>query len=65
MSEQKKMVPGYRKGRHSLNHLVDFGPEKNEPVSTYKSNSGLERIKQIVKQLQEINKRIDDLASRL
>lgn len=65
MSGQRK-IPGFgaRADQHRLNHLLDFGPEKTEPTPQKDANA-LERIKLIVKKLQEINKRIDDLASRL
>ena len=45
----------------SVNDLVDFGPEpEEEPVVSDNS----ERLRKLVKQLQEINRRIDNLSNR-
>lgn len=46
-----------------LNDIVDFGQEqeKSKSLSTTDAN----RIKEIVKKLQEINARLDSLASRI
>lgn len=45
----------------SVNDLVDFGPEE-PPVTSPQDAS--ERLKKLVKQLQEINRRIDNLSHR-
>jgi hypothetical protein len=66
MSFQRKMpaVFATKKGQSHLDHMLDFGPEKDEAPVAQSANS-LDRLKQIVKKLQEINKRIDDLSHRL
>ena len=71
MSGQRKM-PGVfqKKETHStLNHVLDFGPENKhvstpKALSSFNNDSSLERIKKIIKTLQEISKRIDNLADR-
>lgn len=50
-------------GKSVLNALLDFGPETSAPAPT-PSHDVVDRIKQIVKKLQEINQRIDDLSHR-
>lgn len=68
MSSQKP--PAYGRNMNSvLSALVDFGPDTTplSPKLVPSQASGSEvtqRILRIVKQLQEINKRIDDLATR-
>lgn len=69
MSDQRK-VPGSFQSRteahkHNLKHIVDFGPDHNEVVasSTETTESG-ERLKRLVKQLEDLNKRVDKLSQR-
>jgi len=53
-------------GKNKLSALLDFGPEEVAvvPVSPQENSSFTDRLKQIVKKLQEINERIDQLSSR-
>lgn len=67
MSQQKPPTYG-RDSKSVLSALVDFGPETTPSPTPIPTNAGgpefTQRILRLVKQLQEINKRIDDLASR-
>ena len=47
-------------GNHNknLNNMLNFGPDNTTP-----ENEANDRIRQLVKKLQEINRRIDRLAS--
>jgi len=70
MSATRKM-PGVfqKKSQSTLNHVLDFGTDKvhalsPKSLSNFNSDSTTERIKQIVKTLQEISKRIDNLSER-
>ena len=47
-----------------LNAIVDFGIE-NEPTSNSLSVADANRIREIVKKLQEISARLDSLAARI
>lgn len=69
MSGQRK-VPGSYESRtdahkHNLKHLVDFGPD---PVEKAPSSESLKesdaRLKRLVKQLEDLNKRVDKLNQR-
>ena len=45
----------------ALHDILDFGPEK---AAAHEPTDVTERIKRLVRQLQEINRRIDDLSNR-
>ncbi len=45
-----------------LDNVLDFGPEKDEPIPS--KNPLTDRIKLLVEQLEEINRRVDKLSSR-
>ena len=47
--------------RTYLKEILNFGPSEQRPVNSEVSN----RIKQLVKELEEINRRIDELSNRL
>lgn len=47
----------------SLNDLVDFGPDTDEVDGKVTDNTA-ERLRRLVKQLQEINRRVDKLSHR-
>lgn len=65
MSADRKAPKSFgRDGKALLNEILDFGPDTIEPVPQHSSSHFTDRIKQIVKKLQEINKRIDDLTAR-
>ena len=50
-----------------LSDIVDFGPDTTvvSPCSLTPSGNVTDRVRQLMKRLQEINQRIDKLASRL
>lgn len=69
MSGHRK-VPGNYEGRteahvHNLKHLVDFGPDHSESVAApQETGEAGDRLKRLVKQLEDLNKRVDKLTQR-
>lgn len=64
MSSKKTPVPTISpksKTKGTIDSILDFGPG---PVAAPTSGDMTERLRQIVRQLQEINRRIDNLSSR-
>jgi uncharacterized protein YaaN involved in tellurite resistance len=60
MSERNPPVGGPKKDiKETLDSILNFGPEDANSTSNFS-----ERIKEIVRKLQEINRRIDNLSSR-
>ena len=54
-----------KNGNPALNDMLDFGPDVPEKSSAPVSSDVTMRIKNIIKQMQEISRRIDDLAEKL
>ncbi len=71
MSDNRKLLAHFSKSVSGYNHrrdpksflkeILNFGP-----VETHPANSEItERIKQLVRELEEINRRIDELSNRM
>lgn len=70
MSANRKLLTQFPKGnviigkkdpRSYLKEILSFGPLETQP----QSSEVTERIKQLVKELEEINRRIDELSNRM
>ncbi len=64
MSSKKtpRSISNHKTVTPSVNDLVDFGPETDEVEVT--TDNTADRLRKLVKQLQEINRRIDNLSHR-
>ncbi len=63
MSAVRHPIPK-RERRSVIQEILDFGPDQSE-VAPHVAEDVAERIQRIVEKLQDINRRIDHLASRL
>lgn len=52
------------KSHSRLNEMVDFGPEDVSPVPAAPSKDVSARLQRLLKQLQELSRRVDNLANR-
>ncbi len=51
-------------GKCKISQMLDFGPDSKPAPNPSDSNSFTDRLKAIVRKLQELNDRIDQLTSR-
>ncbi len=67
MGGQKKVTPNLQTGKDAhktnLNQLLDFGPDTESLVSV-ESQDTTQRLKQMVKKLQELTQRVDALNNK-
>ena len=61
VTRKSPIVAAKKDANDVLDDILNFGPESQTPPSDDFS----ERIRQLVKKLQEINRRIDQLSTRL
>lgn len=62
MSEKKMPMPGYKNAlNHHLKHLVSFG-DKAQPPTPPGSVNG--RLKDLVRKVEDLNRRVDRIKDR-